>query len=384
MFAYGADLRSRNPAAPAIPEALASALEGRQVAVEPLAWRSSRVEVLLRMPWDEGPCALVLARGTTDPGWGAVLPESKLWLLPITAVIAAVLFAVGPVLRRIRTLTGEVRRLASNSYTGTLTLEGSDEIAELSRAFDAAGREVREQLDRNRRSEQALRRFLSNTTHDVMIPLTVLQGHLAELRERAADGTRDGEVLVSAMDEAHYMASLIHNLAVAARLDAGEAGLQLSVVDLGALVERVAARHRPIARQAGVSLETAEPPDPLLVRADVTLLEQAVSNITYNAVRYNRRGGHVAVLVEAQGAGRFRLRVIDDGPGIPGSELSRLLERGQRGNEARTRAPEGQGLGLHITFRAAELHGFDLALRPSEAGGLEVELEGPTATPEGQ
>lgn len=379
VFAYDTGFRSRNPAAPVIAEGLQSALEGRQLAVEPLAWRSSRVEVLLRMPWTGGPCAVVLARGTTDPGWGAVLPESKLWLLPITVVIGAVLFAVGPVLQRIRRLTGEVRRLASNAYAGTVTVEGNDEIADLSRAFDAAGREVREQLDRNRRSEQTLRRFLSNTTHDVMIPLTVLQGHLAALREQAKDGSRESEILVSAMDEAHYMASIIHNLAVAARLDAGEAALQLSAVDLGVLVERVVARHAPIARQAGVSIEHAAPPEPVRVRADVTILEQAVSNVTYNAVRYNRRGGHVAVLVEVPRPGRFRLRVIDDGPGIPESERARLLERGERGNEARTRAPEGQGLGLHIAFRAAELHGFRLSLRPSEAGGLEVELEGETA-----
>lgn len=380
MFAYGADFRSRNAAAPPLQEALVTEIEGRQIATPPFAWRSSRVEVLLRMPWEGGPCAFVLARGTTDPEWGALLPESKIWLFPFAATLLAVLFAVGPVLNRIRKLTGEVRRLASNSYTGTLTVHGTDEIAELSRAFDAAGHEVREQLDRNRRREQALRRFLSNTTHDVMIPLTVLQGHLAELREGAPDGTRDGELLVSAMDEAHYMASLIHNLAAAARLEAAEVGLQLSSVDLGALVERVVARHRPVARQAGVSIEGAAPPEPVVVQADVTLLEQAVSNVAYNAVRYNRRGGHVAVLIETPASGRFRLRVIDDGPGIPEGELSRLARRGERGDEARSRAPEGQGLGLHIALRAAELHGFRLTLGPSEEGGLEVELTGALAT----
>src|SRR5262249_39856395 len=109
------------------------------------------------------------------------------------------------------------------------------------------------------------------------------------------------------------------------------------------------------------------------------LLEQAVSNLVYNAICHNRPGGHAALILEDDGA-RFRLRVIDDGPGIPEAELAHLVARGFRGNEARTRVPGGQGLGLHIAHplarRVAKLHGFDLALRRSEYGGLEAELAG--------
>jgi len=148
-------------------------------------------------------------------------------------------------------------------------------------------------------------------------------------------------------------------------------------VDLCALVRRVVARHRPIARELGVAIESAVPEGALEVLGDVTLIEQAASNVTYNAIRHNRPGGHVAVILERAPGARFVLRVIDDGPGIPESERARIAERGVRGNEARTRAPEGQGLGLHIAYRAAELHGFALTLAPSEHDGLEVSLEGP-------
>jgi len=113
------------------------------------------------------------------------------------------------------------------------------------------------------------------------------------------------------------------------------------------------------------------------VTADTTLLEQAVSNLVYNAVRHNRAGGHVAVILDQDGAQRFRLRVIDDGPGIAEAELKRLTERGYRGDEARTRAPSGQGLGLSIVQRVALLHDLTLTLRRSEYGGLAASLAGP-------
>jgi two-component system, OmpR family, sensor histidine kinase BaeS len=379
-FAYDETFRSRNPSSPSLPPAVVRDLGGRDSAIVPFRFGSDDVEVLLRTPWGTGPCAYVLARGSIDASWGALLPDTDVWLLPVLAVLAAVLLAVGPVVRRIRQLTNAVQRSASTAYTRAVAIDGHDEIADLARAFDAAAGQVRAQLDEKERRERALREFLANTTHDVMIPLTVLQGHLATLRDDAAAGrTLQPGVIGSAMDEAHYLASLVHNLAAAARLDMADVELQLSELDLAALVARVIARHRPIARERQIALESATPPDGPRVEADMTLLEQAVSNVVFNAIRYNRAGGHVAVILEAPAADRFSLRVLDDGPGIPAAQLATLATRGARGDEARTRAPEGQGLGLHIAYRAAALHGLSLTLQPSEYGGLEVRLEGALA-----
>jgi len=386
IFAYDENLHSQNPRAPAISTALARGIRAGDVAAEPFAWGSSNVEVLVAMPWHTGPCAYVRALGTTDPKWG-ILPDSNLWLLPTVGVFAAMLLALGPVIRRIRQLTAAVHQSASNAYASEIAADGRDEIGELARTFNAARAEIRSQLAQKDKREQALRHFLANTTHDVMIPLTVLQGHLAWLREQEARGEPlDSHALVSAMSEAHYMASLVHNLGAVARLDASETSEETmaeDVVDLNDLVVRVVARHRPIARELGVSLESAVPSDVIHVWGDVTLIEQAASNVTYNAIRYNRSGGHVAVILEQTSRCRFSLRVIDDGPGIPEGERARLAERGVRGNEARTRAPEGQGLGLHIAYRAAKLHEFELTLEASEYGGLEVKIQGATTLGDG-
>jgi signal transduction histidine kinase len=123
------------------------------------------------------------------------------------------------------------------------------------------------------------------------------------------------------------------------------------------------------------------PEVPLTADADVTLLEQAVSNVVYNAIRHNRTGGHVALILEPRSQTRFRVRVIDDGPGIPPEQLDRVARRGERGDAARTRAPDGQGLGLDIAHRVASLHGHKLKFAESEFGGLEVEIEGDQIDP---
>lgn len=376
LFAYDETFHSANPAAPAIPVALIHALGDRDVAEASFFWPTSRIVTLVRLPWKAGPCAYVYARGTTDPSWGAILPESPWWLLPVFAVIAAVLVAVGPVIARIQRLTQVVRRSASNGYSidvAPLTSTRRDEISELAEAFDAASKEVREALAEKEARERALRDFVAHTTHDVMVPLSVLQGHLTTLRET---NTGDASVIVSAMNEAHYLTSLVHNLAIAARLESPHVVLQRIPVDVSKLIARVVARHRPIAKQLQVSIEYAVPDEPVVIPADMTLLEQAVSNVTYNGVRYNRSGGHVAIVLEESNDNGFSLRVLDDGPGIAPEQLSRLVERGYRGDAARTRAPDGQGLGLHIAFRAAELHGYTMKLGLAESGGLQVVFEG--------
>jgi signal transduction histidine kinase len=331
----------------------------------------------MAMTWTTGPCALVLARRSV-PLDRLPLSDVRPLLAPIVTVLVAVLLAAGPLVRRIRLLTQQVRRYAESHYAEEITVGGRDEIGALARAFTEAGAEIRKRTEAQEARERTLRAFLENTTHDVMIPLTVLQGHLTTLREQAAANTApDAATISAAMGEAHYLGALMHNLAVAAKLEASEPVIQRTPVDLNALVSRVAGRHAPLARQKGVALERALEEKPLLALADVTLAEQAVSNVVFNAVRYNHEGGHVAVILErAKSGDRFLIKVIDDGPGIPPEEMSRLVERHFRGNEARSRDPNGHGLGLNIAWRATEMHGWVLRLSASEFGGLQVEIEG--------
>lgn len=385
FFAYGADLTSLNPAAPVLPDAIRSEMAERDALALPGSWRSEVVRVLVRVPEASSTCAYVLAQGTTERWLGGILPPTHLWLLPLLAVMGVVLLAIGPVVRRLQQLTRAAHRSEQSGYSDGVDLGGNDEIGELARSLDGAAKRVRGQLAETERRELALREFVANTTHDIMIPLTVLQGHLAAAKENR----EDPRVIAAAMDEAHYLGALIHNLAMAAKLDAAAAEPSRAPVDLSALVERVVMRHRAIAKSSGVAMDHAVPAAPLSTSGDVTMLEQAVTNLVYNAIRHNRAGGHVAIVLEAQRAGAgaeadadadaeqgFSLSVIDDGPGVSDEELPRLAERGFRGNAARSRAPEGRGLGLDIVRRVAELHGLALTFRRPEDGGLCAELSG--------
>jgi signal transduction histidine kinase len=378
LWAYAADFTSRNRGAPPIEGAmrakLAAGADEAGLPYEPNGLHGRQLAV--RTPWPDGPCAFVLVRRIepAPPGSQAFPLWAAAGLLVV--VLAVVLLAAGPVVRRIAQLTSEVRRAAADRYATPVAVDGGGEIAELARAFNDAGAEVRRHLDDAARREETLRAFVANTTHDVMTPLTVLQGHLAALRQRAPQSSADAETVRAAIEEAHYLGALVHNLGAAAKLDAGEQQVHLAPVSLNDLVQRIVERHWALASPRAIEIEFAVPEKPVWIDADVTLLEQAVANVVGNAVRYNRPGGHVAVVLGEANGSEFTLRVIDDGPGVPDADLARLTERAFRGDDARRRSPEGTGLGLDIARRVAELHRLRLSFRRSQHGGLEVEFRG--------
>ncbi len=319
-------------------------------------------------------CAVVVARMRPRPG---VRRDQAIALASsLVSVLAATWLAAGPVLARLRKLAGDVERSAAGHYAAPVRVPGPhDEVTELAQAFNDAGATVRTHLLQVEARGETLREFVANTTHDIAIPLSALQGHLSALESETALSADGRTQARHALQEAHYMGSLLRNLGTAARLD-GARPLERHQVDLSALVERVVTRHRVLARARGVSLEYAVPEEAVLADTDLTLLEQAVGNLVDNALQYNDAGGHVAVVLDHTAPDRFVITVQDDGPGIPAQEREALLSARVRGTEARTRRPDGQGLGLAIVTEAARVLDLSLVFSHPATGGLRVEIAG--------
>jgi signal transduction histidine kinase len=381
-YAYGPDFRSENPRAPELPRELERALaDGDTEASQSAPDDESMQLVATRMPWDDGPCAIVLVRRPGVEG-GLVFRRALVpaLLVSLLAVIVAI-FAAAPIVRRINRLTSAVRA-SDDAPDAAVEVKGSDEIADLARAFDERRAHIRAHVAALEARDETLRSYVANTTHDVMLPLTVIQGHLAALeRDLEAEKSVGPERITQALEECHYLGSLVHNLNVAAKLEAGEAAAEMHPVDLDDVVLRVIGRNAPYADKRDVSLEHAVPSTPTLVQADVTLIEQALSNVVHNAIRYNRADGHVAVVLETAGDA-FTLRVVDDGPGLLAAELARITERGFRGDRARSRHPTGTGLGLAITKDVCIRHGYELSFAQPDEGGLSVTISGALRTSE--
>lgn len=373
VSAYRANFEPALVSQPSMDEQLKVQLAKSDSATAPFASREGR-GVQMAMWLDRtstGPCAILVLQMRPRAG------ERRDQLVALSLITLAWIFATwlaaGPVITRLRKLASAVHRSADTRYEEPVPETGGDEVAALAREFNTAGKRVREQFTELQAREDGLRQFVANTAHDVGLPLTVLQGHLAALANKVAPA--DAKNLDSAMQEAHYLGSLIRNLNAATRLDASATPLAQHNVDLGALVERVVARHQPLARASGIELNSAIPEQPVIIQAEVTLLEQALSNLVDNAIRYNKPGGHVAAVLDVT-SNAFSITVSDDGPGVDAADLARLTDRWYRSDEARTRRPDGQGLGLAIAAESIKRLGFALTFARSSEGGLEATVAG--------
>lgn len=389
LWAYSSKGASFNPDAPRLPS---GALELASGAAGVHAWSESYLGipwrcVLVRMPWSEGPASFVQVRRADERAFGpfgGVETLGTAVLLGVVLVLAAVL-AAGPLVRRVRRL--QVAIQSAESPDDSISVAGlvaaaprgrGDELDELAWTFDAVSKRLREESRDAARREVALRRFVEDTTHDTGLPLTVLQMQLAALEEQVRLGRpADPARLRAALEEVHYLAALVQNLGASAAMDAGVGRTVRTAIDLGALVEKVAQRQRLVASVRGGRIECGVPEDRLDVQGDPTAWEQALNNLVHNAVRHGEDGGQVAIVLEEDGAERFRLRVLDDGPGVAEQELRRLAQRSWRGDAARARHQDGRGLGLAIVRDMADQHGLELRFERLQPRGLSVELSGP-------
>lgn len=305
-----------------------------------------------------GDCAIAVIRWNPEDAPEVAVRNGALQTVGLALALALLGALVAmPIVLRIRRLEDAVRGARDGSFD--LELGGNDEINALADAF-------RETLAASHERERALEEYIGNTTHDLAIPLTVLQHRLRKL----ADSNPSEDIRV-ALEESHYISSLISNMRVAAKLESPD-GIDLSnEVNLSEIVERVVQRHTPIATPRGVELNFGVPVAPVLVRGEPTLIEQALSNLVQNAVQYNSEGGHVSIVLEDVDDG-FEITVADDGPGIPEAMREQVLQRGVRDDDARTRNAGGQGFGLAIVRQVAQLHHWTLSLEHDQ--GLLVRL----------
>lgn len=372
VFFYDPDFNPRHPGEPGFPEAAKARLRSGETFV------NGRDEGgffgAVATSWTGGPCTYALAIMPTPPPLAAFGPLIMGALLLIGAPAIALWFALAQPVARIRALAAGVREAAAQRYETSVPVSGRDEIAELGHAFNDAAAVVRAHVAEVERRERALRDFVAHTTHDVALPLSVLLGHVSSLREKAVGGDSD-ETVTAIAQETQYIASLLANLEAVARLESDAALHERHPVDLAALVERVAVRHRGVASSTSVDFNHSVPAVPVWVTGDVTLIEQAVNNLVHNAIQYNHAGGHVALVLEVLGSG-FALRVSDDGPGVLDHDMARLGESRFRSEEARSRRPNGMGLGLSIARDVARRHDFTLTLGNRTDGGFEAVLAG--------
>jgi signal transduction histidine kinase len=238
-------------------------------------------------------------------------------------------------------------------------------------------------LTAQRESERQKDEFLSIVSHELKTPLTPLKALAQLLRLRLRRHREDGRALdLDSLDsnlrtierQVDRMAGLVNDLLEVSRAGQGRFELQPQEFDVVAVIQEVVQRYREIAAEDARYTFAVNAPDTLIFTGDTMRIEQAVTNLIGNAVKYSPAGGEVRVSVEERGDA-MAITVSDDGIGIAADEIPTLGKPFARGSR-RARTFSGMGIGLYLARLVAEGHGGSLTLAsPGEDQGTTVTLE---------
>jgi len=296
--------------------------------------------------------SLDFANPDTPSGQFIITVNQSVLLALVIAGLIALLLGAGlffQITAPLRKLQIAASAIALGNLSERVTLKSKDEFGDLGRSFNR----MAESLDQ---AQENRRRMMADIAHELRTPLSVIQVNL----EGMLDGIlpTDREQLEATHMETLLLNRLIGDLRLLSLAEAGELKLELQEAELEPLIRRVVEHFGPQAAQKDVRLTSRVEPDLPPVQMDSDRINQVLSNLISNALRYTPAGGEIVVRVgrEHAAAGYLTVSVTDSGPGISAEALPYVFDRFYRADKARDRASGGSGLGLAIVKQLVEAH----------------------------
>ncbi len=286
-------------------------------------------------------------------------------------VVVAGLLAVGlglvistalayTLIRPVRELTLAAGMLSQGDLAHRVTIQGDDELASLGHAFN-------QMADSLQQAEDARRAMTADIAHELRTPLAVQRANLEALQDGVYPLTVSN--LEPVIEQNHLLTRLVEDLRTLALADAGQIELERTPTDLADLLSRMLERFQPQALSQQVSLTFSAPGQSLpAISVDPTRIEQIITNLLSNALRYTPAAGRVELSLDSTPSTAV-VRVHDSGPGIPADALPFIFGRFYRADKSRNRLEGGSGLGLAIARQLARAHGGDLTAANHPSGG---------------
>jgi signal transduction histidine kinase len=296
-------------------------------------------------------------------------------VLLLFAAIIAVTFGVfvsSSITAALRQISGTADCVAEGDLSARVPVNGRDEVAQVGVAFNQMAEQLeqvqtqREELDRLRRD------LIAWASHDLRTPLTSIRVRAEALNDGVVEDPASRQRFYSGiLADVLALDSLIDDLMELAQLDAAGLQLEMSDLSLGDLFSDCLDRFQPIADQKNIDLSATISPDVDPIRANATKITRVLDNLLSNAFRYAPQEGFVRVAAKRTLEG-VQVTVEDNGPGFDEKDIPRLFEQFYRGEQARSRATGGAGLGLAIANGVVEAHNGRIWAENIPTGGARI------------
>ena len=287
-------------------------------------------------------------------------------LFMIVAVAILTLLMYRHIAKPIIGITSNAKQLPQGKYTVDPKTNRYKEAADLINTLVQAANDIQ-------KADKAKRDLISNVSHDLRTPLTMIGGYgemMIDLPEEKTD-----ENIQVIVDETKRLNALVNDLLDMSRLQDGRIVLHKEVFDISALLKTQLQKYDVYRMQEGYTIES-ELLDAIYVNADKKRIEQVINNFLNNAVNYGGEAKHIIVR-EIKKENTVRIEVQDFGEGIDPKDLDNIWDRYYKVDKEHVRVANGSGIGLNIVKQLLELHGVPYGVNSSKGKGSTFYFEMP-------
>ncbi|GAB2533875.1 ATP-binding protein [Gracilibacillus alcaliphilus] len=244
--------------------------------------------------------------------------------------------------------------------------KANDEIGSLAQAINHLS-ETLERYQTNRNE------FFSNITHELKTPLTYVKGYANAVRHEMYQSKEERDEFLEIIEnESDHISNLMDDLTDMSKIEEGKIDLNVEELDMNHLAEEMLKRSQFRAAEKGLQLHLDIPDHTIWIKADRNRMDQILTNLVENAVRYTEKG-RITLRIANQ-SDQVLVQVIDTGIGIKQEDVPYLFERFYRVDKSRSRANGGTGLGLAIVKHLVEMHEGSIEINSELNKGTTVSL----------
>ena len=270
------------------------------------------------------------------------------------------------IMRRMNAIT---RRITAENMRERLPVPQTEsEVRELTET-------INDMLDRLESSFNEVRQFTADVAHELRNPLCAVQGEMEVVLSRDRSAAEYREMAAETLVRIKDLIKIVNDLFLVSRFDNHKVLLEKETTDFAALVRDLYEFFEPVAQEHRIAFTLEACPQASAV-VDRTHMQQLVSNLIDNALKFTPDGESVALRLEKL-PGRLVFQVMDTGIGIPEEDMPHIFERFYQADKTRSYAQRGSGLGLQICKRIAEAHGGEITVRANELKGVTFTLRLP-------
>jgi len=271
---------------------------------------------------------------------------STLWLM--LAALIAIYFITERFVSPLRAMSKASKEFASGHFDVRVEVSGNDEVAELAEAFNNMAGTLQN-------SEETRRLFLANVSHDLRTPMTTIKGFIENIIAGNIPNDKIPHYLSVIASEIDRLARLVSSLLDITKIQAGERKFNMQPFDICEMARQIIIFSEQRLEAKRLDVEFDVDADNMYVLGDSEAINQVLSNICDNAIKFAREGGKYAVHIKENGS-KINISVYNEGDGISKDDLPYVFDRFYKSDRSRGLDKTGVGLGLYISRTIIEAH----------------------------